>query len=69
MAKTFLCDAKYAIANSMYIQDLRSAARKRLFACGSMVLAIYLCAQRAPGFLRSQSAKNETQKKIKYRCA
>src|SRR6266545_6613337 len=47
-----------------YSQDLRSAARNRLFACGSMVLAIVSVFR----FLRSASAKNETQKKMKYRC-
>jgi hypothetical protein len=44
---------------------LRSAARNRLFAFGSMVRAIVSVFR----FLRSQSAKNETQKKIKYRAA
>jgi hypothetical protein len=45
-------------------EELRGAAYKRLFACGSMVLPIYLCFVFA-----LVERKNETQKKIAYRSA
>jgi len=45
-------------------QNLRGRAFKRHFACGSMVLPIYLFVV----LFRSQSKKNDKQKEEKYRC-
>src|SRR5207244_3333213 len=46
----------------------RGAAHKRLFACGSMVLAVVSVRPKGTRLLRTQSTKTKHKMKMKYRC-
>src|SRR5687767_11960417 len=52
----------------MSLEDLRGRAHKRLFACGSMVLAVLSVRPEGTRFLRSASEKTKHKRKVKYRC-
>jgi hypothetical protein len=59
------CVSGLAVRGTIQFNDrLTRCLSKRLFACGSMVLPIYLCFVFA-----LYERKNETQKKIAYRSA